>query len=436
MVTKSMPEAVYVPWLHMHQPLVWLDGKLVGNLEKMLSSADSKDEWDARLMARAYKNPAKFVKLLTEEGKNPRVMLDFSGILLESLDSLGKRGILDEKDVYEEKIGDIIRLYREVLNDYPDAIEVAGTSYSHGYFPVTPKRDWVYHVEEWRETFRGLFGEKALSRVKGFWLPEMGFPGDEADLAFLIDTIRAAGYEWLILPLEAVEVEGGFSYERALEITSQPHLLKAGNASIPVIVRVRYDFIDQQAGCDAGGAYNKAREAARVFKRRGGKKPALVVPASDGENGNVMMNEFFKATFVPFFVDKADGLVSSMTVTNFLHTYYGVGGKIVPESELRLKSVGGSWVGGHERWEEGNRRLEIKRKIEKLSEEFHEIDGVYRKSGEHSEEQQMAYAEAKRALLIAETSCYVYWHHEFWFDQGEKTVEFAHKKLGRLKSLL
>ena len=50
-----MPEAVYVPWLHMHQPLVWLDGELVGNLEKMLDSADSKDEWDARLMKRNSK---------------------------------------------------------------------------------------------------------------------------------------------------------------------------------------------------------------------------------------------------------------------------------------------------------------------------------------------------------------------------------------------
>lgn len=431
-----MPEAVYVPWLHMHQPLVWLDGELVGNLEKMLDSADSKDEWDARLMARAYKNPAKYVKLLTEKGKSPRVMLDFSGILLESLDSLGRNGIFDEKDVQGEKIGDIIGLYRQVLNDHPDAIEMAGTSYSHCYFPATPKRDWGYHIEEWRKTFSEFFGEQALSRVKGFWLPEMGVPGDEADLNFLINTIKAAGYEWLILPLAAVETEGGFSYERSLETTSQPHLLRAGNASIPVIVRIRYDFIDQQAGCDAGGVYNKAREAARVFKRRGGKKPALVVPASDGENGNVMMNEFFKATFVPFFVDKADDLVSSMTVSNFLHRYYGVDGKIVPNSGLRLKPIGGSWVGGHERWEEGDRRLEIKRKIEKLSEEFHEADEVYRKLGKTGEDQGTAYEEAKCALLIAETSCYVYWNQEFWFDQGEKTIEFAHKKISRLKSLL
>lgn len=430
-----MPEAVYVPWLHMHQPLVWLDGELVGNLEKMLGSADSKDEWDAWLMARAYKNPAKFVKLLTKRGKNPRVMLDFSGILLESLDSLGKRGILDEKDVYGEKIGDITGLYRKVLNTHPDAIEMAGTSYSHCYFPATPKRDWIYHVEEWRRTFRRLFGEKPLSRVKGFWLPEMGVPGDEDDLAFLINMIKAAGYEWLILPLAAVETEGGFSYERSLETTGQPHVLRAGDASIPVIIRVRYDFIDQQAGCDAGGVYSKAREAARVFKRRGGK-PALVVPASDGENGNVMMNEFFKATFVPFFMNKADDRVSSMTVSNFLHGYYDVDGKIVPNSELKLKALGGSWVGGHERWKEGDRRLDIKRKIEKLSEEFHKADEVYGKTGKTGGELETSYEEAKRALLIAETSCYVYWNHEFWFAQGEKTIKFAHKKINRLKSFL
>jgi len=39
------------------------------------------------------------------------------------------------------------------------------------------------------------------------------------------------------------------------------------------------------------------------------------------------------------------------------------------------------------------------------------------------------YIEAKRAFLIAETSCYVYWGTDFWFDQGEKAIELARKKM-------
>ena len=83
-------KAVYVPWLHMHQPRVWHDGKLMSNLEKMLLSKDSKESWEAKLMARAYKNPAKYVLELGKSGFNPKIMLDFSGILLEDLSQMSE----------------------------------------------------------------------------------------------------------------------------------------------------------------------------------------------------------------------------------------------------------------------------------------------------------------------------------------------------------
>jgi hypothetical protein len=34
----------------------------------------------------------------------------------------------------------------------------------------------------------------------------------------------------------------------------------------------------------------------------------------------------------------------------------------------------------------------------------------------------------QRALL-AETSCYVYWNNDFWFDQGKRMVEFAYQQM-------
>jgi hypothetical protein len=30
---------------------------------------------------------------------------------------------------------------------------------------------------------------------------------------------------------------------------------------------------------------------------------------------------------------------------------------------------------------------------------------------------------------LAETSCYIYWNSDFWFDQGEKMVEFAYQQM-------
>ncbi|MEM5883151.1 MAG: glycoside hydrolase, partial [Candidatus Aenigmatarchaeota archaeon] len=173
-----MSLAVYVPWLHMHQPLIWFktneEEKLISNLEKMLLSQDARESWDAKLIARAYKNPAKYFKQLREEGYRPRIILDFSGILLESLEELGKRGVLDKVEVEGEKIEDIIEIYKEVLNF--DGIEMAGSAYSHCYFPAIPEEDWNLQVEEWKRTFGRIFGKKILERVKGFWLPELGLP--------------------------------------------------------------------------------------------------------------------------------------------------------------------------------------------------------------------------------------------------------------------
>jgi hypothetical protein len=157
--------------------------------------------------------------------------------------------------------------------------------------------------------------------------------------------------------------------------------------------------------------YNKCIEAARISEKAGRKCPALIVPASDGENGNVMLNHFFSDTFIPFFREKSDEQVSSMTVTQYLREY-------PPDNEIELQGVGGSWQGDHSRWGSGDRRLEMKRKIEELSRRFHDEQTKTSRS-----------EEALRALLLAETSCYVYWNSDFWFDQGERMIDYAYRQM-------
>ena len=417
--------SIYVPWLHMHQPLVWKGKKLVSNLEKMLTSSSTDERWQARLMARAYKNPAKYVYELKKNGYEAKIMLDFSGILLECLDKMKKK--LMKTTVDGERVGDIIRLYKRVMKKYPYSIEFAGTAYSHCYFPSTPTDDWEYQIEEWRITFRKLFGKNLLERVKGFWLPEMGVPGEEDKLAKLITLLEDHGYEWVILPIESVEGERTMSPEERIRIVTRPHKIRACNKTIPVIFRVRYDLIDQQAGCDAECVYERCLNVSAVSDLHG--KPALIVPASDGENGNVMLNEFFPKTFLPFFKEKINDKVGSMTVSEFLHTYYEVDGEIRPESTVKIKSVGASWMYGHEPWIGGEERRKMRESIEEISREFNSLNkprkGVLRSM----------YDEAKRALLIAETSCYVYWGSEFWFTQGRKSIEFARMKIERVKNV-
>jgi len=364
-------------------------------------------------MARAYKNPAKYVKILGRQYK-PKIMLDFSGILLESLKDLTR--ILKKMDVEGEKIGDIIKMYKEVLKNYPSHIEFAGTAYSHCYFPVTPERDWEWQVKEWMNIFKKLFGNKAMKDVKGFWLPEMGIPGEENKLAKLIKILKDVGYEWLILPIEAIEGEKEMSQEKRIIMTSQPHLLSVKNESIVVVLRARHDFLDQQAGCDAKCVYERCLKAANLFSKVS-RKPALVVPASDGENGNVMMNQFFPETFIPFFKKMDVKEISSLTISQFLKEYYDE--KI--KSKIKLKGVGGSWVGGHELWTHGNRRELVNKGIEKASKKFHEIKPKESKSYEFT----------KRMLLISETSCYTYWDTSFWFTQWEKINKTLQELLSR-----
>lgn len=407
-------KAVYLPWLHMHQPMIWTeDNKLVGNLEKMLRSDDSRDQWDARLMARAYRNPAQWTTSLTKEGKTPKIAVDYSGLLLEDLADV--KTWREDTDADDQPIKDIIPTWRQALHEQLDSIEFAGTAYAHCYFPVTPEPDWALQIDLWKKTFISLFGTETAWQVKGFWLPEMGVASPDK-MGKLVRLLKDRGYEWLILPIEAVRAYKSLSFEKQVETFSQPHILNTEEGNITVIFRPKYDFIDQQSGCDASGVYQKCLLAARILERTQNKNPALVVPASDGENGNIMMNHYFPDTFVPFFARKTDQDVGSMTVTQYIKDY-------PPTSEIQLETTGSSWLGGHTNWQAGDKRQEMKQKIEQLSSTFHA------QSRETQENE-----EALKALLTAETSCYVYWNSDFWFAQGEKMIEYAHQKIKEAES--
>lgn len=414
-------DVCYIPWLHMHQPMVWEREKIISNIEKMLESSNHDERWNAKLMLRAYRNPVKYVKILEEKKLEPRIVLDFSGILLESLQDMDRRNVTEKISLGGEKVGPIIPLIKRVSKEFQSSIEFAGTAYSHCYFPATPEEDWQMQIDQWRETFKEIFGQNELERVKGFWLPEMGVPGNEESTGRLISCLKKY-YDWLILPLQSIQGYERLSYEERIRLVCQPHVLKASGEEIKVVFRSPTYFIDQQSGCDARLLYEKCLEAKRIFSKTS-DKPALLITASDGENGNVMMNEFFPNTFVPFFEKKADKKVSSLTVSEFLDRFYK--NKSDVASEIRLKDIGGSWIGGHEKWILGSRKIEMLEKIISLSKKFHELKAV---SGERLEK-------IGKLLMIAETSCYTYWGVDYWFDQGLKFVSFCERKIEEFKKI-
>ena len=189
----------------------------------------------------------------------------------------------------------------------------------------------------------------------------------------------------------------------------QERIFQIDNKKIKVVFSLPKTFIDQQAGCDLKCLTERFEKAFEVWKE---DKPALLIPTGDGENGNVMMNEFFPQTFLPFF-KRGYPKVSSYLISEFLEKFYK---KI--DQKIEISSVGGSWIDHHEQWLVGSKRLEIIKEIEKISSIYHSLKNK-------SEE-------LKKLLLIAETSCYVYWNIDYWFNQGKKAIQ---KFLSLIKKL-
>ncbi|WP_293114278.1 hypothetical protein [Moorena sp. SIO4G3] len=83
-------------------------------------------------------------------------------------------------------------------------------------------------------------------------------------------------------------------------------------------------------------------------------------------------------------------------------------------TEVRLKSTGGSWIGSHQHWQEGDLRQQVLAAVEQLSQDYAKVV----ESGEGSDEK-------SRALLLCETSCFVYWGSDFWAQQAKLFIEWA-----------
>jgi hypothetical protein len=416
------PVAIFVPWLHMHQPPIWTDtqpSELIGNLEKMLNSPENSEEnWNAQWFAQAYKNPARYVENLKAEGYSPRMMVDYSGVLLEELAKLSNNGYFDGLIVDGEPIGNVIELWRRVLEQHPEAIEFAGTAYSHCYFPATPQRDHQAQILTWRQVFADLFGEAALSRVKGFWLPEMGMTGDPAEALQFIRLLKRCGYDWVILPHAALECPPDWSTP-ALENRVHWLVVESGGESerILCVVRDTDMGIRQQSGQNAEGCINDIRYRGKTLQSQS-SIPALVVPTSDGENGNVMMFEYFKNSFAPLFQQSQQGSdIGFMTVSEYMESYLSQ----EPTTTVHLKPTGGSWIGDHQSWQGGDLRQTVLQQVEQLSQTF-----------ANQRQQSTLSPEQERALLLCETSCFVYWGSSFWAEQAERCIAWA-KSLVRVE---
>src|SRR5207244_7504093 len=143
------------------QPLIPAGGadlrtaQVISNLKYMMDNPQIGDNHNAAVFHWCYKRMGEFIPQLVQEGKQPRVMLDYSGCLLHGLREMGLNDVFDN-------------LTRITLDPaYRHAVEWLGTAWGHAVAPSTPAQDVRLHVTACQPYFAGIFGLEALSRVRG-----------------------------------------------------------------------------------------------------------------------------------------------------------------------------------------------------------------------------------------------------------------------------
>lgn len=434
-------ESAFAIALHMHQPLIPAGGNdlrvaaIISNLQYMMENPHIGDNHNAPVFLRCYRRIGEFVHELVREGKQPRVMLDYSGCLLYGLQQMGAHDVFDG--------------LRRVTCDpaYRHCVEWLGTAWGHAVAPSTPVQDFRLHVKAWQYHFADLFGQEALRRVAGFSSPEMALP-NHPDVAYeFVKTLKDCGYGWLLVQEHSVErvLEGPDSRPS----WHMPHRLVARNsrgesASIVAIIKTQGSDTKLVAQMQP---YYEAKGLARM-PLAGKQIPPLVTQIGDGENGGVMMNEF-PGKFFEVMREASGSKTPPLNVSEYLAYLRTLGiteADLPPIQPLHQRRL---W----ERLRPGDGPERLATLIEELKREdhrFHMEGGSWTSnltwvrgyenvlgpmeavSAFFAEKalgkvppQEYRYCNALYHLLVSQTSCYRYWGQGIWTDYARELCRRA-----------
>jgi hypothetical protein len=426
--------------LHMHQPLIPGGGPdirtagVISHLKYMMDNPHIGDNHNAAVFHWCYKRIGEFIPTLVHEGKQPRVMLDYSGCLLDGLRTMGLNDVFDS--------------LKRVTCDpaYRHCAEWLATAWGHAVAPSTPVQDFRLHVMAWQHHFAAIFGLEALSRVKGFSPPEMALPNHPEVAYEFVQTLRTCGFQWVLVQEHSIErVEDG-GRPRFCHL---PHLLVVRNArgeqaSIIAIIKTQGSDTKLVAQMQP---YYEAKGLARA--EVGGRRvPPLVTQIGDGENGGVMMNEF-PGKFFEVMREASGSETPPMNVTEYLEHLmaigigeadfpriqpihqkrlwdrFGAGGnpsrltQVIEElkrEDHRFHMEGGSWTNNIS-WIRGYEN--VLGPMESVSALFAEKALGKVATSEHR------YRNALYYLLITQSSDYRYWGQGTWTDYARELCRRA-----------
>ncbi len=426
--------------LHMHQPLIPAGGTdlrsaaIISNLKYMMDNPQIGDNHNAQVFHWCYKRMAEFISQLAGEGKEPRVMLDYSGTLLHGLRDMGLNDVFD----------DLRKITCE--STYSRMVEWLGSAWGHPVAPSTAAQDYRLHVKAWQHHFAAIFGLEALRRVRGFSPAEMALP-NHPDVAYeFVRTLRDCGYHWVLLQEHSVEQPDGRGPDRK----HLPHRLICRNsdgetASILAVIKT------QGSDTKLVGQMQPYYEAKNLPRWEVGGKwvPPLVTQIADGENGGVMMNEF-PPKYMEVVWECSGTATRLLNVTEYLENLLAFGVKeedlpvlqpifqkriwdrfqpgdgadrladVIDElhkEDSRFHVEGGSWTNNIS-WVRGYG--DLLGPMERVSSLFHE---KVLQPGVPTHERR--YRNALFHLLISQTSCYRYWGQGLWVDYGREICRRA-----------
>ncbi len=429
-------QSAFATALHMHQPLIPAGGPelgtagIISNLKHMMDNPGVGDNHNAAVFHWCYKRMGEFIPQLVEEGKQPRVMLEYSGTLLHGLRQMGLHDVFD-------------RLQRITCEPrYRAAVEWLGAPWGHAVAPSTPVQDYRLHVQAWQHHFAAIFGLEAVGRVRGFSPAEMALPNHPETAYEFVRTLKDCGYQWVLVQEHTVErpETGGGPERRHL-----PHRLVCRNArgeeaSIIAILKTQGSDTKLVAQMQP---YYEAKGLSR-WELAGRPVPPLVTQIADGENGGVMMNEF-PAKYLEVMRECSGSPTPAVNVTEYLERLFALG---IREKDLpvlqplfqkriwdrfhpgdgaeRLAQVleqlkkedhrfhveGGSWTNNIS-WVRGYENL--LGPMERASSLFHE---KVLKPGVPANDPR--FRNALFHLMCSQTSCYRYWGQGIWTDYGRE----------------
>ena len=417
--------------LHMHQPLIPAgsgdprSAEIISNLRFMMEHPEIQDAHNAPVFKWCYQRMAEFIPQLVKDGKQPRVMLDYSGCLLHGLRQMGAGEVLESLKLLAQEPA------------YRRCVEWLGGTWGHAVAPSTPVQDYRLHVRAWQHHFAAIFGLEALSRVRGFSPAEMALP-NQPDVCYeFVRTLKECGYRWVLVQEHSVELEEGTAIRRP----HVPHRLVARNsrgqsASIIAIVKTRGSDNKLVAQMQP---YFEAKDLKRA-ELGGVSVPQLVTQIGDGENGGVIMNEF-PPMFLRTMHDVSGTATPAMNVGEYLEHLAAAGVRETDFPIMRPIFQKRIW----DRFEEGSGPEKLSAMIKELRKEdpeFHVEGGSWtsdiswvrgyenvlgpmesasalfaqRTAGLATSDPR--YRKALFHLLASQTSCFRYWGQGAWTDYG------------------